>query len=94
MILAVAYAPVDDPGAQYIYGAWSDIVVGDQPTGLVDCYLSRGNGTLQMVSIWHSLEDHNRAIEETQNHPAFGFFEACGLDHQQSIYQVVGRLTP
>lgn len=92
MILAIASAPVDDPTAEYIYGAWSDIVVGEQPTGLVDCYLSRGEGSLQMVSIWHSVEDHDRAIEKTQNHPAFGFFEACGLDHQQSVYHVVGHL--
>ncbi len=45
-----------------------------------------------MVSIWESVEDHDRAIEEETNHPAYGFFEACGLDPTHAIYQVIGRL--
>ena len=93
MILSMAQAPVDDPTAEYIFGAWSDIVVGERPAGLIDCYLSQGDGTLQMMSIWDSVEDHDRAVEETQNHPAFGFFEACGLDPRQTIHTVIGRLT-
>jgi hypothetical protein len=45
-----------------------------------------------MVSIWESVEDHDRAIEEETNHPAYGFFEACGLDPTQATYQVIGQL--
>ena len=93
MILSIAHAPVDDPDADYIFGAWSDIVVGDRPDGLVDCYLSRGDGVVHMVSIWDSLESHERALADRKTHPTFGFFAACGLDPEHTIYDVIGRLT-
>ena len=93
MILSMAHASVEDPTAEYIFGAWSNIVVGERPDGLVDCYLSQGGGVVHMVSIWTSIEDHDRAMEEEKNHPAFGFFAACGLDPNQTTYEVIGRLT-
>ena len=93
MILSIAHASVTDPTAEYIFGAWSDIVVGERPEGLVDCYLSQGDGIIHMVSIWESIEDHDRAIEEKANHPAYGFFEACGIDPTHTTYNVIGRLT-
>ena len=89
----MAHASVEDPTAEYIFGAWSNIVVGERPDGLVDCYLSQGGGVVHMVSIWTSIEDHDRAMEEEKNHPAFGFFAACGLDPNQTTYEVIGRLT-
>jgi len=89
----MAHASVEDPTAEYIFGAWSDIVVGQRPDGLIDCYLSKGDGVVHMVSIWTSIEDHDRAMEEVKNHPAFGFFAACGLDPAQTSYEVIGRLT-
>ncbi len=92
MILSIAHASVEDPTAEYIFGAWSDIVVGERPDGLIDCYLSQGDGVIYMVSIWESVDDHDRAIEEETNHPAYGFFEACGIDPSHAIYQVIGRL--
>ena len=70
----MAHASVEDPTAEYIFGAWSNIVVGERPDGLIDCYLSQGDGVVYMVSIWTSIEDHDRAMEEAKNHPAFGFF--------------------
>ena len=93
MILSMAHASVEDPTAEYIFGAWSNIVVGERPDGLIDCYLSQGDGVVQMVSIWTSIEDHDRAMEEAKNHPAFGFFAACGLDPTHTTYEVIGRLT-
>ena len=69
MILSMAHASVEDPSAEYIFGAWSDIVVGERPDGLIDCYLSRGDGVVHMVSIWTSIEDHDRAMVEAKNHP-------------------------
>lgn len=93
MILSIAHASVSDPTAEYIFGAWSDIVVGERPDGLIDCYLSQGDRVIYMVSIWENVEDHDRAIEEETNHPAYGFFEACGIDPTHAIYQVIGRIT-
>ncbi len=93
MILSIAHAPVGDPTAEYIFGAWSDIVVGERPDGLLDCYLSQGDQVIHMVSIWESVEDHDRAIKEEENHPAYGFFEACGIDPTHATYKVIGRLT-
>lgn len=92
MILSIAHASVSDPAADYIFGAWSDIVVGERPNGLVDCYLSKGDGVIQMVSIWENEEGHDRAINEAGNHPAYGFFEACGIDPTHTVYHVIGRL--
>ncbi len=92
MILSIAHASVGDPTAEHIFGAWSDIVVGERPDGLIDCYLSQGDEVIYMVSIWESVEAHDRAIEEETNHPAYGFFEACGLDPTHAVYQVIGRL--
>ena len=93
MILSMAHASVEDPTAENIFGAWSNIVVGERPEGLIDCYLSQGDGVVHMVSIWTSIEDHDRATEESKNHPAFGFFAACGLDPTHTTYEVIGRLT-
>lgn len=92
MILSIAHATVDDPEADYIYGAWSDIVVGERPGGLIDCYLSQKDGSVKMVSVWETAEDHDRALEESSNHPAFGFFAACGIDPTHETYDVIGRL--
>jgi hypothetical protein len=92
LILSIAHASVDDPGAAYIYGAWSNIAVGERPDGLVDCYLSQGDREIHMVSIWQSAEHHDRALEDRSTHPTFGFFAACGLDPTHVVYNVVGRL--
>ncbi len=91
MILSIAHASVDDPDADFIYGAWSDIVVGERPEGLVDSYLSKADGEVYMVSVWESIEAHDRALEASSDNPAFGFFAACGLDPTHDIYQVIGR---
>ena len=89
----MAHASVEDPTADYIFGAWSNIVVGERPEGLVDCYLSKRDGVVNMVSIWRSIEDHDKALQDAKSHPAFGFFAACGLDPTQTTYEVIGRLS-
>lgn len=92
MILSIASAAVDEPDAEYIYSAWSDMVVGAQPAGLVDCFLSRTDDTLQMVSLWDSAESHDLALADRESHPAFGVFAACGVEPEHSVYQVIGQL--
>lgn len=91
MILSLAHAEVDDAAAINVYGAWSEIVVGERPRGLVDCYLSEGDGVVQVAALWETMEDHDRAFEEKLNHPAFGLFAACGLDPTHTIHRVIGR---
>ena len=92
MILSIASAAVNEPDAEYIYSAWSDIVVGDRPDGLVDCYLSKTDESLQMVSIWDSVETHDRALSDRDAHPAFGVFAACGVEPEHVTYHVIGQL--
>ncbi len=92
MILSIAHASTDDAVDTNLFGAWSDIVVGERPAGLVDCYLLQGDGSVQVAAVWASIEDHDRAVDDGLNHPAFGFFEACGLDPVHSVYNVIGRL--
>lgn len=92
MILSIASAAVDEPNADYIYGAWSDMVVGDQPAGLVECYLTRTDDVLQMVSLWDSAEAHDTALSDRGSHPALGVFAACGVEPEHSVYRVIGQL--
>lgn len=92
MILSIASAAVDEPDAEYIYSAWSDMVVGDRPDGLLDCYLSKTEEVLHMVSFWDSVDSHDRALSDRETHPAFGVFAACGVEPQHATYHVIGQL--
>lgn len=93
MMLSIAHAASDEPDAEFLMSAWSDIVVGDRPDGLVNCYLSRSDNQLYMISIWVSHEAHDRALENKATHPAFGFFEACGIDPEHQTLSVIGHLS-
>lgn len=92
MILSLAHAPVEDASRDNLFGAWSDLVVGDRPNGLIDCYLLEDEGVVQVAAIWESAEAHDRAIGEERTHPAFAVFEASGLDPTHSVFNIVGRL--
>ena len=92
MILSLAHAPVEDASRDNLFGAWSDLVVGDRPNGLIDCYLLEDEGVVQVAAIWESVEAHDRAIGEERTHPAFVVFEASGLDPTHSVFSIVGRL--
>ncbi len=92
MILSLAHAPVEEASRDNLFGAWSDLVVGDRPNGLIDCYLLEDEGVVQVAAIWESAEAHDRAIGEERTHPAFVVFEASGLDPTHSGFNIVGRL--
>lgn len=92
MILSLAHAPVEEASRDNLFGAWSDLVVGDRPNGLIDCYLLEDEGVVQVAAIWESAEAHDRAIGEERTHPAFVVFEASGLDPTHSVFSIVGRL--
>ncbi len=92
MIMSLAHAAVDEATSANVFGAWSNLVVGEKPTGLVACYLLKAEGSVQIAAIWESAEDHNQAIEEEGKHPAFAVFEASGLDPTHAIFEVVGHL--
>jgi len=93
LITSIARAAVDDPDADYIFGAWSNMVVGERPKGLIDCYLSQGDKILYMVSVWEDNDAYDRALEDRESHPDYGFFRACGLEPTQALYDVIGRMT-
>ena len=44
MILSLAHAPVDAASRDNLVGAWSDLVVGERPDGLVDAGMRRSTG--------------------------------------------------
>jgi hypothetical protein len=92
MIMSVAHASVDESEQRHVFGAWSNLIVGSRPEGLVDCYLLETEGAVQIAAIWTSVDDHDRAIHEEANHPAYAVFEASGADPTHSVYKVVGRL--
>ncbi len=93
MILSIAQASSEGAGTTEMFGIWSDMVVGDRPTGLVDSYLLQGDGTVHVVSVWESQEAHDAALQDkATNHPAYGFFDACGLDPTHATFRVIGRM--
>ena len=92
MILSIAHAEVDDATHANVFGAWSDLVVGNKPDGLVDSYLLRSGGKVQVVAVWESLEHHDSAIHEDTTHPAYVVFEASGLDCSHEVLEVVGTI--
>jgi len=92
MIMSLAHASVGESEQLNVFGAWSNLTVGTRPEGLVDCYLLETDGVVQIAAIWKSVDDHDRAIHEEANHPAYAVFEASGADPTHSVFTVVGRL--
>lgn len=92
MILSVAHAAIDEASSAHLLAEWSNLLVGDRPAGLIDCYLVKGEGIVQVVATWTDADDHNRALEDEQSHPAFAVFEAAGLDPTHTVFEVMGRL--
>jgi hypothetical protein len=92
LILSISQAPVADATRENLFGAWSELQVGDRPDGLVDCYLLEADGVIQIAAIWASEEHHEQAVRGDERHPGLLVFAACGLDPAHSVYTVVGRL--
>lgn len=92
MILSIAQATVDEASKDNLFGAWSDLVVGDRPDGLVDCYLLESDGTVQVAAVWTSLDHHDAALTGDDTHPAALVFAACGVDPSHSVFEVLGHL--
>lgn len=94
MIYAVAEAEVAEADSHHVFGAWSDLVVGEQPHGLIETYLLRGDGLWQIVSLWRDAESLDRALGDERTHPANTVFDAAGLDCRHSTMHVAGHLIP
>lgn len=93
MILSIAHATAEDADKTHMFGVWSDMIVGERPSGLVDSYLVEGEGTVHVVAVWESEEAHDAALaDEEPTHPAYGFFAACGLDPTHTVFRVIGRM--
>lgn len=94
MIFAVAEAELAEADSHHVLGAWSDLVVGEQPHGLVESFLLRGDGRWQIISVWHDAESLDRALGEERAHPANAVFDAAGVDCRHTTMDVAGRLIP
>jgi len=92
LILSIAQAQIDDAARENLFGAWSELLVGDRPRGLVDCYLLEADGTVQIAAIWESAELHEQAVRGDEGHPGLRVFAACGVDPTHTVFTVVGRL--
>jgi hypothetical protein len=92
LILSIAHAEADDAAHANVFGAWSDLVVGNRPSGLVDCYLLRDDRDVRVVAVWESLEAHDRAISEEAAHPAYLVFEAARLDPVHTVSSIIGSI--
>lgn len=93
MIFAVAEAAIAEADSHHVLKAWSDLVVGDRPPGMLECYLLQGDGGLwQIASVWDDHDALNRALGDEGNHPAYAVFEAAGADTRHVSMQVTGRL--
>lgn len=92
MILSVAHASLEDADNTNMFGIWSDMIVGERPAGLVNAYLLEGDGAVHVHSIWEDREALDRAMVGESSHPAMGFFEACGVDPDHTVYEVIGHM--
>lgn len=92
MILSIAQAEVDQATKDNLFGAWSNLVVGSRPDGLVNCYLLESDGMVQVAAVWVSLDHHDAALAGDPTHPGALVFSACGVDPTHSILEVVGHL--
>ena len=68
MIMSIAQAPVDEASHVNVFGAWSDLIVGERPTGLVDCYLLEADGVVQVAAVWRSIDDHDHEERNPEQH--------------------------
>ena len=55
MIMSVGHASVDASEHANVFGAWSELVVGDRPDGLIDCYLLETEGAVQITAVWKTI---------------------------------------
>ena len=92
MILSLAHSPVDEATRDNMFGAWSNVVTGARPDGLLECFLIEADGVVQVAALWESVDAHDRAIGDKSTHPAFGVFEAMGAEPTHTIFAVVGHL--
>ena len=94
MIVSIAHARTDEAAQANVFGAWSDLVVGNRPEGLVDCYLlkSHDDDAVQIVAVWDSIDHHDRAVHDDGTHPAYAVFEAAGLDCTHTVLDVMGNI--
>jgi hypothetical protein len=94
VIFAVAEAEVAEADSHHLAGAWSNLVVGNQPTGLVESYLLSGDGVWRVISVWDDVDSLNRALGEEGIHPANAVFDAVGIACRHTSMHVVGHLIP
>jgi heme-degrading monooxygenase HmoA len=94
MIVSLGHANADEAARSNVFGAWSDLIIGDRPDGLVDCYLlhSDDDDTVQVVAVWESIDHHDRALHDEGAHPAYNVFEAAGLDSTHTVLNVMGSI--
>ena len=92
MIFSLAHADTDAAGQANVLGAWSDLVVGQRPEGLVDCYLLESDDMVQVVAVWESIDHHDSAVRQEGAHPAYAVFEAAGLDCTHTVLRVLGSI--
>lgn len=91
MIVAHAHATVDEAKVHHLMAAWSDLVTGAKPMGLVECLLLRGNEGWQVTSIWDKHESLQQAIDDEGAHPAFVVFDAAGVAPTHTTLELTGR---
>lgn len=92
MIYSIANANVDEATHHNVLGAWSDLVAGQRPEGLLDCHLLRADDSVQIVAVWETLDHHDRAVHDDGSHPGYLVFEAAGLDCTHTVYTVLGTI--
>ncbi len=89
-VISLAEADVESAEQAHIFAAWSNLVTGERPPGLVECYLVEGDGVIQVAGVWDNVEAHDRALADEANHPAFVVFEAAGVEASHSVSKIVG----
>ncbi len=91
-VFSLAHADIEEATKAHLFAAWSNLVTGERPAGLVDCFLLEGDGVVQVAAMWENAEAHEQALADEGSHPAFVVFEAAGADVTHTLMGVVGFL--
>ncbi len=91
-IVSVSRAAVDDAVSAHIYAAWSNLVALERPRGLAECFLFEDDGIFEIMGIWESMDDHDAALADEENHPAFVVLEASGVECTHTFKRLFGSI--
>lgn len=93
MIVSIARVLVAEAEHAHLHAEWSNMVIADHPVGMIECWLLKGDGHIEIVSLWHDRDTHDAAAALAGAHPAYRIFDAADTTAEFRLVDVIGRIT-